>query len=434
MNPTVLACAATAVVVGVVTLLVSRGIWRRRLRERAYDSAIRLDLELSSSASGGDFEELLSGIERAVRELQADHALGASVEGRLRAALDGLPHAVMVFDADGSILEHNAAAVPFLEARHADALVGAAVFDLVREASAGTPASTTVDLFGPPRRSVAISTIPLIGHGDPGAIALVEDITERRQIDAIRTDFVANISHELKTPIGAIGLLAETLQAEDDPAVVERLADRISDEAMRIAGIIDDLLELTKIENRADPHFGPVDLDALLVEVGDRFGSIAQRAGISIAVERSDGDVTIAGDRRQLSSAVANLVDNAIKYSDTGSIVELGTTRVAEGVEITVTDHGIGIPTKDIDRVFERFYRVDQARSRQTGGTGLGLAIVRHVVVNHDATITVESRLGEGTTFRVRFPVEVGVSTTGEVLDTDGVVADPEYASHRERA
>ncbi|NCY16768.1 MAG: two-component sensor histidine kinase, partial [Actinobacteria bacterium] len=177
----------------------------------------------------------------------ADQRERATV-GRLQEALDSLALAVLVVDETGEILERNIAAGAFIEARHSDALVGAVVNELLAEAIAGRPAERTLELFGPPRRSVVVTTRPLGVEGARCAVAIVEDVTERRRLEAVRTDFVANISHELKTPIGAIGLLAETLQAEDDPEVADRLAGRIQMESYRVGRTIEDLLELSRIE------------------------------------------------------------------------------------------------------------------------------------------------------------------------------------------
>jgi two-component system sensor histidine kinase SenX3 len=222
----------------------------------------------------------------------------------------------------------------------------------------------------------------------------------------VRTDFVANISHELKTPVGAIGLLAETLQAEDDPEVAERLAHRIQDEAFRVGRTIDDLLDLSKIELGQVATPEAVSVEAIVREAVARIRPAAEHAGITVSSDVPDG-LQVTGDRRQLTSALSNLLDNAVKYSDEGGSVEVLAIGRPGEVVLTVADHGIGIPARDMERVFERFYRVDQARSRETGGTGLGLAIVRHVVANHHGSVEVDSRLGEGSTFTLLLPAPV---------------------------
>jgi two-component system sensor histidine kinase SenX3 len=244
--------------------------------------------------------------------------------------------------------------------------------------------------------------------GGPGMVMLAQPLVDA--LEAIRTDLVANISHELKTPVGAIGLLAETLQGEDDRDIVERLARRINAEAMRIAQIIEDLIELSRIESVDGVGNAIVELAEVASDAVESLRTAAVRAEVSVQLVVLSADTRIVGERRQLLSAIGNLIDNAIKYSDSGTVVDVTVEAVANDVVVKVADHGIGIPTRDIDRIFERFYRVDQARSRQTGGTGLGLAIVRHAVVNHEADIDVESRLGEGSTFTLRFPSSNGAT------------------------
>ncbi len=400
---------STAVVVGVAILaailavIVARVGWQRAQRNQIYESTMRLGFDVPNDGESPRFDELLAVVERSVRELRAEMLQAEAVGARLQAALDALPIAVMVFDGDGAVIEANLAATPFLEARHGDALVGAAVSELIGVSNAGEAASTPVELFGPPRRTLVVSTVPLSVDSQHGSVAFVEDITERKQLEAIRTDLVANISHELKTPVGAIGLLAETLQGEDDRVIVERLAGRINSEAMRIAQIIEDLIELSRIESISDNTPVVVDLVDLAAEAVDRHRMAAARGQVTVEVVGASGECSIVGDRRQLLSAIGNLVDNAIKYSDPSTSVEVSVRASDSEVILSVSDHGIGIPVRDIDRIFERFYRVDQARSRQTGGTGLGLAIVRHAALNHDARLDVESRLGEGSTFILTF-------------------------------
>lgn len=402
MIPTVVT-AGVAIAAAIVAVVVSRLVWRRARRNQIYETTMRLGFEIPNDGESVHFDELLAVVERSVRELRAEKLESESGAARLQAALDALPVAVMVFDGDGGIIESNAAAVPFLEARHGDALVGAAVSDLIGVSNAGESASTPIELFGPPRRTLVVSTVPLAAESQHGSVAFVEDITERKHLEAIRTDLVANISHELKTPVGAIGLLAETLQGEDDRMIVERLAGRINAEAMRIAQIIEDLIELSRIESVTDTSPMMVDLVELAAEAVDRHRMSATRGQVTVELVGETGTAPIIGDRRQLLSAIGNLVDNAIKYSDPMTSVEVSVRSTDAEVVLSVTDNGIGIPMRDIDRIFERFYRVDQARSRQTGGTGLGLAIVRHAAMNHDARLDVESRLGEGSTFVLTF-------------------------------
>jgi two-component system, OmpR family, sensor histidine kinase SenX3 len=380
---------------------------RRRLHRRLSETVARLGHADPADPDRATTDDLLSMIESAVRDRMVEDRRERSTIGRLQEALDSLAVAVLVVDGNGEILERNISAGAFIEARHSDALVGAVVNELLAEAIAGRPAERTLELFGPPRRSVVVTTRPLGVEGARCAVAIVEDVTERRRLEAVRTDFVANISHELKTPIGAIGLLAETLQAEDDPDVAERLAGRIQMESYRVGRTIEDLLELSRIEIDETRVAESVELGAIVTEARDRLAPAAEQAGVTLSSIGGDISAGIRCDRRQLVSALTNLIDNAIKYSDPGNSVEVVAEITSDGVILSVTDHGIGIPARDIDRVFERFYRVDQARSRQTGGTGLGLAIVRHVAANHAGTVDVESRLGEGSSFRLCLPLSV---------------------------
>ncbi|MGH9058720.1 MAG: sensor histidine kinase, partial [Acidimicrobiales bacterium] len=235
--------------------------------------------------------------------------------------------------------------------------------------------------------------------GRRGAIAIIEDVSERTRVDAIRRDFVANVSHELKTPVGALSLLAETLDGEEDPEVVARLSGRVAMEAGRLGRIIDDLLDLSRIEANESTVRYLTAWDVLQEQVLAPLRPVAEAAGIRLDVMPGPPGLHVPGDRRDLVSAVTNLIDNAIKYSERGSCVRIRVEANARTIEITVSDTGIGIPRRDLERIFERFYRVDRARSRTTGGTGLGLSIVRHVAANHGGSVRVESTEGAGSTF-----------------------------------
>jgi two-component system sensor histidine kinase SenX3 len=289
--------------------------------------------------------------------------------------------------------------------RHGDALAAQAVVDLLADAWKQGSAHKTLDLYGPPRRTLAVST-QLIDDGRRtlGVIAAIDDVSERRRLEEIRRDFVANVSHELKTPMGAIGLLAETLAAEKDPTVAQRLASRIHTEAFRISRIIDDLLDLSRIEAEEAPPREPVLVNLIMAEAVERMRAAADQRDVKIELEEPAPPVTVLGDRRQLVSALYNLLENAVKFSYDGTSVRFA-GRVADGqVRLDVEDQGVGIPARDLDRIFERFYRVDQGRSRNSGGTGLGLSIVRHVAANHQGHVEVDSREGEGSTFRLILP------------------------------
>jgi len=310
------------------------------------------------------------------------------------AVLNELPVGVVVALPDGRVLRNRRASA-MTGVRHVDMLVWRAA----QEQLVAGDAERALEVAGPPPRHFVIRSSRI---GASGGVARIEDVTDRMRIDAVRTDFVANLSHELKTPIGGVAALSDALVGEDDPGTVRRLAGRIVAEAHRMATIVDDLLDLSRIE------FGTGDMEPLDVAeivrtaVGQQQHT-AQHSGVSVSIEGASG-CTVVGDRSQLISAVSNLVENAVKYSNRGGDVNVSCRSVEGRVEIVVADHGIGIAAADHERIFERFYRVDKGRSRATGGTGLGLSIVRHVVDNHGGTVALRSEEGRGSTFTVSLP------------------------------
>ena len=329
----------------------------------------------------------------------------AEVE-RLRAGLDAVPAGIVLADEQGrQLLRNHVVAV----GGHVDLLVEEAVERLLATAVAGQAAEQRLTLFGPPQRVLLIRGIPLVNGG---ALAVIDDLSDRARLDLIRTDFVANIRHELKTPVGALAILAEALADNDDIDVNRRLALKMVEEAHRASGTIDDLLELSRIELGGPGEREEVSLSAAIGEAAARHRLIADTVGVSLVVKCITPE-TLEGDRLQLVSALSNLIDNAVKYSNQGGVVTISARAVDGFVEIQVSDTGIGIPARDLDRVFERFYRVDRARSRTTGGTGLGLAIVRHVATNHGGDVTVRSREGEGSVFTLRIPTLPTPTTEG---------------------
>jgi two-component system, OmpR family, sensor histidine kinase SenX3 len=334
---------------------------------------------------------------------------------RLERALSAMTQGAVVADRDGQVVLRNSFAESFVEARHGDALVESAIRELITNALRGEVSDREIVLFGPPKRTMLVHASPLVNEtGIIGAIAVIDDITEQQRIDAIRRDFVANISHELKTPIGALVVLADALIDENDPAVIQRLAARMREEGFRVNRIVDDLLVLSRIEGEGLVDRERVCVADVVSSAVDRVRAAADKHQISINVAPIDHSVTLVGDRRQLTSALFNLLDNAIKYSEPRSPVQVRVANTTDEVSLVVQDHGIGIPAKDLDRIFERFYRVDQGRSRETGGTGLGLSIVRHVVRNHGGEVSVISREGEGSTFTLILPTHLTAETPVE--------------------
>ena len=265
--------------------------------------------------------------------------------------------------------------------------------------------------------SFAVRVAPLgaaIGGGGL-VLLLAEDQTESRRVDEVKRDFVANTSHELKTPVGALALLAETIEdAADDAEAVRRFASKMRQEAQRLTNLVQDLITLSRIqavEPVPDPR--PVALDTVVAEAVDRCRMRANARGITLASVGSRG-LSVLGDEDLLVTALRNLLENAVAYSPEKTRVVITTRKTPEGhAELSVADQGIGIPERDLERIFERFYRVDPARSRATGGTGLGLAIVKHVMAAHNGKVTVRSVEGAGSTFTLYIPLRSDHASTG---------------------
>ena len=518
---------AVAVLVGIVAALLGRRSGRRAISQRLASLGTRLGLdppedEYNVETSLAYLEQVTGGAAQAVTESSSDAI-------RLRRSLDTLTQGVVLCDENGTVIYRNGRANALMVSRHGDALAAQAVTDVLEDAWHEGSAERTLDLYGPPRRTLQVRARQIDDGRRPlGVIALIEDVSERRRLEEIRRDFVANVSHELKTPMGALGLLAETLVSEPDPDVAQRLAGRIHNEAFRVSRIIDDLLDLSRIESEEAPPREPVLVNLVMADAIERVRATADQRGIEIVLHEPSPPVAVLGDRRQLVSAMHALLENAITYSyDNSKVVVTGTVQrfnpnlshpslagafggdgdgdgdggdaddepgtdavtgelpvvtpdagsgpatpeetpvepvftpeildqfsqsapgasaatgttaptmpvppviTADGdtagtgpadsaaaispnwrieerdnVRLSVQDHGVGIPARDLDRIFERFYRVDHGRSRDTGGTGLGLSIVRHVANNHQGWVDVESREGEGSTFTLVLPVQ----------------------------
>jgi two-component system sensor histidine kinase SenX3 len=333
----------------------------------------------------------------------------------LKGAMEALPVGVAVCDRTGALLHHNRRVADLGEAHPSDVLVSSALREVLEGVRSAGRQTRTLDLHGPPPRTVVVTSEPIDDGSVAGAVAVVEDVTQRRRLDAVRRDFVANVSHELRTPIGALAVLAETLASESDPEASRRLAGHILAETERMARTIEDFLDLSRVEAQGAQGHDPVSVSAVVAAAAARVAPAAGRHQIRIDVSEVPEGVTVPGNETQLVSAVANLLDNAVKYSEAGSSAEVEVRTDGVSTDIVVRDHGVGIPARDLGRVFERFYRVDRARSRHTGGTGLGLAIVRHVASNHGGTVLVESREGEGSTFVLRIPARRRIPASGRI-------------------
>ncbi len=353
----------------------------------------------------GEHASLTEAIADERRESEDRVAHAEAVQHWVSAALDESTDAIVVVDRIGREVLRNSVARRFAGARTGEVLAEDALAELLQESLLGHSSEREIQLYGPPRQVLQLRAFPLRRDGEVvGAVAFTRDISEARRVESVRRDFVANVSHELKTPIGALGLLAETMASSDDVGVMQRLADRVVREADRLSRIVDDLLDLSTIEAQEAPTREPLPIRLLISESVDFVQAAADAAQVPLRVTPEPPDVEIFCDVRQIRSAVVNLLDNAIKYSSAGEAVEIGACIKDDRIAISVRDHGIGIPTRDLERIFERFYRVDRARSRDTGGTGLGLSIIRHVAQAHGGEVTVQSREGEGSVFTLFLP------------------------------
>ena len=321
----------------------------------------------------------------------------------LEVVLGALSQGTILFDSSDRVLYANPSAHRILGAVP-DELSGLAPLQLqnaVREARESRAQVTRILDHGSPTRRLRGVATPFAG--DDRVLLLVVDITERERTDSIRRDFVANASHELKTPVSTIIASSEALQIALDRSdgSAPAFASRIEDSARQLDRLVGDLLDLSRLE-RDRPDMSPVRLDHLVRDEVERIRSQAEAKGLTIGVECDEATVML--NHRDVATAVRNILDNAVRYTLDGGSISVRVVREDQEAVIRVADTGEGIPTRDTERVFERFYRVDSARSRATGGTGLGLSIVKHVAESHGGSVSVESELGVGSTFTIRLP------------------------------
>lgn len=381
-------------------------LWSDRRQVSAAIDGVVQRIGLSPEEKASRAEILTAAVDRVEAYLSRAERERAQLVGSLEAARFG----VMATDDAGTVTFVNPAGARFIGARHGEAVAEVRLGELLdRVVATRREQSEEIELYTPVRRVLRLNAAPLdYGAESLGAVVFIEDITEQRRVDTIRRDFIANVSHELKTPLGALSVLAETVADTEDAGVRRRLSDRLARESERMARLVDDILDLSQVESfAAQPE--AIAISDVIAEVRARQQIIAEERGVDLYFEPVPEDAFVAGDRRQLISAVTNLVDNAVKYTGGEDVpdgkVRVRVTRDDQWVEIEIRDDGIGIPEVHLDRIFERFYRVDRARSRVTGGTGLGLAIVRHVALNHGGEIAVSSEEGEGSTFTLRLPL-----------------------------
>lgn len=378
-------------------------------------------LLLGGGAAGVGLTRLgdaLRGRRGARRQAALESSRINTVTQVLHLATQGAPTGVTVLDRDGDVALSNAKAHE-MGIIH-DRSVHPDVWRAAQEVF-GDQETRVMDLPTPVRRtgsrvlSVRAVVKPLTLVDDRFVIVYSSDESENTRMESARRDFVANVSHELKTPVGGMALLAEAvLEAKEDPEQVEYFADRLHREALRMSDLVNELISLSKLQGaEALPEMAPVSVDEIIDEAIARNQIAADSKNITLTRGRASG-TRVNGDRSLLLTAVSNLVSNAINYSGESVPVSLSQKVVGDAaVQIRVTDRGIGIAPEHQDRVFERFFRVDKARSRSTGGTGLGLAIVKHVVANHGGSVTLWSKVGIGSTFTIELPL-LGPHTGGE--------------------
>ena len=317
-----------------------------------------------------------------------------------------IPSASLVVAPDGTVLRASSRALTLGVVSRSTIAIPDIAEIVLKVANDGSPREQVLRVRRPPLGRELLEVRVRIAPLSSGAIlVLIDDLAEERRVDAVRRDFVANVSHELKTPVGALSLLAEAvLAAADDKKQVEHFAEKMQAEATRLGSLIQDVIDLSRLQsddpmNRAEL----LETEFLINRAVEEVKTLAGGLGVEIIRGEPEASV-ILGDRRQLLTALRNLLTNAISYSAENTRVSVTARQIDGIVEISVKDAGLGIPSHDLDRIFERFYRVDPARSRGTGGTGLGLAIVKHVCQNHGGEVTVWSEIGTGSTFTLRIP------------------------------
>jgi two-component system sensor histidine kinase SenX3 len=351
-----------------------------------------------------------------------------SVPDEVVRVLSVLPSATLVVAPGGEVLRASSRALALgLVSRNA-VTIPDIVHLVERAADDGLAREQEMRVRRPPLgRELLEIRVRVAPLGTGAILVLVDDLAEERRVDVVRRDFVANVSHELKTPVGALSLLAEAvLAASDDPAQVRHFAERMQTEAARLSHLIQDVIDLSRLQSD-DPltRAEVVDVDDLVQRALDETRTLAAKQDIELLSGGPSGGV-VYGDFGQLLTALRNLITNAIAYSPSHTRVAVSARAIDSIVEVAVKDQGIGIPVNDLDRIFERFYRVDPARSRVTGGTGLGLAIVKHVCQNHGGECTVWSEPGVGSTFTLRLPayqVALPFGRDGRELDVDALAA-----------
>ncbi len=374
------------------------------------DSAVFSEQDSDIADIAGALEAARDQFNNTLSELAAD-------KQRAELILDNMRDGVLLIDSENQVVLANPAAEKIFERSRKDLISRPLIYTLHSKEldklihnviEKGEEEEADINIFLPKERTLRVVALPVYDEKRLSAVLTVfQDITKRHRVDTVRRDFVANVSHELKTPVAGVNLLAESLQAsvDIDNKAAKKFTSKLNREAKLLVQLVSDLLDLSQLEApEMKPMFAPISLSATTKKIVTSFTEKAADKGLSLRTEMTRGLGKINGNSDQLKLMIRNLIENAIHYTPTGGDVLIRTEADGQFTVIEVVDTGIGIPADDLGRVFERFYRVDKARSRKTGGTGLGLSIVKHVVDNHGGKIELVSTIGLGSKFKVFLP------------------------------
>lgn len=376
------------------------------------------DLEQKLPVNSGDeIGELSKSLNNLAVKLKDRIEELRSEKAKVDLILDNMAEGILLVGESGEVILTNPSIERIFKVKSED-VIGSPVihsirnFDLdkaVQDSIASRREVVDEILLQSPFRQLRIRTMPITNSiGEKQTLVVIRDITRQKHVERLRKDFVANISHELKTPLTGLKLLSETLlrSIDDDPSSSRVFIKRLDKELSTLINMVRKLIDLSKLETTQDAsEKEPVNLGELVSEVGSSFSQLAVSKGLSLNMDIPDNIPLIQGDKDQLLTLIRNLIDNAIRYTPSGGKIDANVESDGNNIFFRVSDNGIGLAKREIPRIFERFYRVDKARSRETGGTGLGLSIVKHIAENHQASIDVDSSLGIGSRFIVRFPI-----------------------------
>ncbi|WP_347488308.1 two-component system histidine kinase PnpS [Desulfoscipio sp. XC116] len=367
-------------------------------------------------------EDEIGDLARSINDMAA--RLRATIDeiteqkNRAQTILNSMDDCVIAVDREGCIMMVNPIVETLFEVTRTECM-GKNILEVIRNydldhllkrvQSCQKPLTREIKFLSPEPRIFHLHITPLYGSGQGGAVVLLRDITERKNMEQLRSEFVANVSHELRTPLTSIRGFVETLleSGTDDPKMTKHFLEIIADETRRLAMLVEDLLDLSRIEERrAAYRWQRVKIGELVDRALAVCGTSAEEKQVAIKANLSSRLPSFFGDPDMLSQVLINLMDNAIKYTPPGGSVTISTSLYGDELRLDVADTGAGIPADSLPRIFERFYRVEKARSREMGGTGLGLAIVKHIIKGHGGRIEVKSVVGKGTIFSVFLPMD----------------------------